>query len=129
MLTTFLSTEQHKDYITLQFGIHNVAGEELVISYGSQPYDFIVTNEVGKEVYRWSLNKFFTAEVVERTLNKDEKMSYEERWSFLDHEDKPVPRGKYKIEVVFLIHLPELIEPQSPQYLSISSEISTNIDK
>lgn len=123
MLTTFLSTEQHSECVILQFGIQNVSGEDLVISYGSQPYDFIVTNEDGREVYRWSLNKLFTAEVFERTLNRDEKLSFQEQWNYQDNEDKPVPRGRYKIEVLFLIHLPELSEPQSFQHLTISTDI------
>ncbi|WP_289355922.1 BsuPI-related putative proteinase inhibitor [Paenibacillus sp. S-12] len=123
MITTFLSTEQHNDYVTLQFGIQNVSGADLVISYGSQPYDFIVTNEDGKEVYRWSLNKLFTAEVVERTLKRDEKIIFQERWNFQDNEGKPLSKGRYKVEVIFLIHLPELSEPQSFQHLSISTDI------
>ncbi|EJW17864.1 BsuPI-related putative proteinase inhibitor [Paenibacillus alvei] len=123
MITTFLSTEQHNDYVTLHFGIQNVSGADLVISYGSQPYDFIVTNEDGKEVYRWSLNKLFTAEVVERTLKRDEKIIFQERWNFQDNEGKPLPKGRYKVEVIFLIHLPELSEPQSFQHLSISTDI------
>lgn len=123
MITIFLSTEQHNDSVTLQFGIQNVSGADLVISYGSQPYDFIVKNEDGKEVYRWSLNKLFTAEVFERTLKRDEKISFQERWNFQDNEGKPLPRGRYKIEVIFLIHLPELSDPQSTQHLSNSTDI------
>ena len=48
--------------------LHNRDGREIVLRFPSgQEFDFIIRNEAGQVVYRWSEDKFFTqAEVTRR---------------------------------------------------------------
>jgi len=98
LFTSSLETAEADGKIALRFTLKNVSGKDLRVHHGSgQKYDFIVRNERGEEVYRWSYNKAFTTALIEFTFGKDRELSFTEEWDLLDVEGNPVPPGKYEI--------------------------------
>jgi hypothetical protein len=83
---------------------------ELIFS-SSQRYDFVVEKE-GKEIWRWSKDKFFAMVLGEFTLQPDQSLVYEDTWAQEDNAGKLVPPGKYEI-IGILTTAPESITSYS----------------
>jgi hypothetical protein len=62
-----------------------------------QPYEIVIRDELGDEVYRWSDGKDFDVEPTEIDLVAD-WLSYIERIPLSDVEGGPLPPGAYRIE-------------------------------
>lgn len=46
-----------------------------------QTHDFVVLDESGREVWRWSTDRIFTQALQTRSLGAGESATYEERWA------------------------------------------------
>lgn len=71
----------------------NVKGDPLEITFSSgQEFDFLIRNERGREVYRWSLGRVFTQAL------KTIRVSGEKNWVVDVKLDNPLPAGQYVAE-------------------------------
>ncbi len=53
-------------------------------------HDFVVLNEAGREVWRWSTGRLFTQSMRNRLLDAHDSVVYDERWS-------PPSPGRYTL--------------------------------
>jgi hypothetical protein len=122
LFETTMETVNADGKIGINFGLKNISGKNLKITHGSgRRYDIWVYNEQNEEVYRWSLNKAFTLALIERELKKSGEITFNEEWNLLDNEGKPVPAGKYTLEVKVMIGLES--ETINPDELTAKSTI------
>jgi hypothetical protein len=107
LFETSLETVKADDKISINFALKNISGKDLIISYGSgQQYDIIlVYNEQNEEVYKWSLNKAFTEDLIVRELDKSGQLTFNKEWNLNDNTDNPIPTGEYTIAVKIMIGL------------------------
>lgn len=67
--------------VTLALHVTNNTDKRIELNFPSgQTHDFVVTNESGREVWRWSAEQMFTQALQNRNLGARETMSYSERW-------------------------------------------------
>ena len=76
--------------VSLTFTIANTTQSPVKVSFSSgQKYEFAVIDSTsGKEVWRWSNGKGFTASFVEQTVPANSAISFTEKWT-------PPSRGRY----------------------------------
>jgi hypothetical protein len=70
-----------KEGVALVFHVTNSGPKaiELIFPNG-QTHDFVVTDSVGREVWRWSSDRMFTQALRNSVLDAGETQSYEGRW-------------------------------------------------
>ncbi len=67
--------------VTFALHVTNNTDKRIELNFPSgQTHDFVVTNENGREVWRWSAEQMFTQALQNRMLGARETMSYSERW-------------------------------------------------
>jgi uncharacterized protein YndB with AHSA1/START domain len=72
----------------IDFSLHltNSSGKKLELRFPSgQTHDFVVLDSVGREVWRWSAGRMFTQSLQTRTVDRDETISYSDRWASSAH--------------------------------------------
>jgi hypothetical protein len=90
---------QRPDTLKVKMKIENETSETVTFTHSSsQEYDFIIRDESGTEVYRWSSDKAFLTVIVKRTLGPGESLVYEEAIELRDNDKKPIEPGNYTIE-------------------------------
>jgi len=73
-------TVAHND-VHLAFDVKNVGGKHAELTFPSgQAYDFVVVNDAGKEVWRWSGGRMFTSGVQNKQLGVGDVMQVSESW-------------------------------------------------
>ncbi len=77
----------------------------------SQRYDFLVSQEDGRLVWRWSHDKLFAQVLGALTLAPGEERAFRERWDQRDEQGRPVPAGRYWVEGLFPPQRPVLPIP------------------
>lgn len=78
--------------------VENLSGAPQAISQPtSQSHDFVVTKD-GREVWRWSADKFFLQTVTERVFPPGQTTAFEGEWDRTDLAGKKVPAGTYQVE-------------------------------
>lgn len=100
LFQTKLTIKQERDKATLHFSLMNQSEQDQNLTFGSgQQFEITAVSEEGVEVYRWSHGKMFTMALIEKVMNKGDKLEFEEIWEMVDNEGKPVPDGTYTIKV------------------------------
>jgi|GEM_PF-1601473 len=87
--------------VSLKLKVTNASDRVLELWTLAPPWDFIVTTQGGREVWRWARGKAFPATLFPLTLHPAEVKVYEVSWDQLDNEGYPVPSGIYWIRGVF----------------------------
>lgn len=77
---------------------HYTEPKQLMFGSG-QMFEVSVTDEKGKEVYRFSDGKFFTLALVSKTINPGEALKWQDKWDMTDKDGKKLTSGKYKAEI------------------------------
>lgn len=78
----------------VRFALHviNRADKKVELLFPSgQTHDFVVRDEAGREVWRWSEGRMYTQAVQSRLLDGEESATYEETWSPGAH------RGRFSV--------------------------------
>ena len=78
--------------------------ETLRFSSGQQ-YDFTVM-QAGKEVWRWSADRFFIQALTQVTLAPGGKRSFAEFWPQKDNQGRQVKPGEYQVQAVMTVSGP-----------------------
>lgn len=66
----------------------------------SQTYDIVITNEAGKEVWRWSREHFFTQVVRSDSIRPKGRWQFQETWNRRDNDGNPLEPGRYRISAI-----------------------------
>lgn len=78
--------------------VENLSGVPQTVSQPtSQSHDFVVTRD-GREVWRWSADKFFLQTVTERVFPPGQTTAFEGEWERTDQTGKRAPTGTYQVE-------------------------------
>ena len=84
--------------ITITLSLTNCAENDVNLFYSdSQRYEFIVKDEGGEEVWRWSEGKEFAQEPGEESVKSGEVLALTEIWDQRDQDGQLVPLGLYQI--------------------------------
>lgn len=62
-----------------------------------QQYDFVVSDDQQRELWRWSHGKAFTQAIQEATFESGETVTYTETWTQTTNEDDQIAPGRYDI--------------------------------
>jgi hypothetical protein len=100
---------QHPDTLMVRLKIENDTNETVTFMHtNSQQYDFIIRDDLGTEVYRWSYGKGFLTVITTRILAPGESLVYEEAIELIDNDKNPLQPGNYTIEGVHTTSTEEL---------------------
>ena len=78
--------------------IENVSAETQRLSFRSgQRYDFVVEDSSGRQVWRWSADKFFILVLGEEAIAPGQRLVYREEWDQRDESGDPLPGGTYAV--------------------------------
>lgn len=92
---------QHPDTLKIRLKIENETNEAVSFKHSSsQKYDFIIRDDSGTEVYRWSNDKRFAAVITSISLDLGKSLIYEEAIELRDNDNNPLKPGNYTIEGV-----------------------------
>jgi len=72
----------------------------------SQRYDFVVKDDAGNEVWRWSADQLFAQVLAEETLAPGGTLTFGETWDQRDNSGAQVAPGPYVIEGVIVRSCP-----------------------
>lgn len=93
-----LQVEERGEEIILNYTVENRGDHDLHLIFPSgQEFDYLIYNENGELVYRWSDGKMFIMAIHETILPAGEKIEIREAWDGRDKNGDPVPPGKYRV--------------------------------
>ena len=93
-----LSKSEIDNGLKLHFEMQNKTSEDLDLMFSSgKKYDYFIYDENNLLVYKWSNDKLFTMALVFKTLPKEEFLSFDEIWNYVDNDGNPVEVGEYHI--------------------------------
>jgi hypothetical protein len=103
---------QYPDTLKVRLEIKNDTNETISFPYCcGQEYDFIIRDDSGEEVYRWSIGKGFTDGFTDfpttKTLDPGESLLYEEAIELRGNDKNPIQPGSYTIEGLHTTALPQ----------------------
>lgn len=76
----------------------------LELKFGSgQQFELTITDENGKEVYRYSDGKFFTMALIMKEINAGEAIKWQDEWNLTNKEGEKLTSGKYRAEIRVLL--------------------------
>ena len=92
-----------KDSVTLNFELmsHYTEPKELVFSSGQQ-FEATITDESGKEVYKYSDGRDFTMALIYKTIQPGESLKWQDEWDMTNKEGKKLGSGNYKAAIKIL---------------------------
>ncbi len=89
--------------VAMTLRVTNTSGKTQELTFASsKTHDFIIKDDSGSVVWRWSTGRAFAQAFVERRLDSDEKMVSSASWNQMTDKNKPVGPGTYSVEAEFL---------------------------
>lgn len=82
----------------------------------SQTFDIVITNEAGKEVWRWSKERFFGQVVRSDSIRPKGRWQFQEAWNRRDYDGNLLEPGRYRITAT-ITSLPAVSAP--PVFLDL----------
>jgi hypothetical protein len=74
------------------------------IKFGSgQQFELTITDDSGKEVYKYSDGKFFTMALIMKEINAGEAIKWQDEWNMTNKDGEKLTSGKYRAEVKVLL--------------------------
>ncbi|KNY25836.1 BsuPI-related putative proteinase inhibitor [Pseudobacteroides cellulosolvens] len=109
---------------------HYTEPQKLMFGSG-QMFEVSVTDEKGKEVYRFSDGKFFTLALVSKTINPGEALKWQNKWDMTDKDGKKLTSGKYRAEIIVMASPEENGETIDKNHLTtvIEFELTDDVNK
>lgn len=79
------------------FTVRNATSSPISFTFSSsQQYDFLIQDDTGRELWKWSDGRFFAMLIVEKELGQ-EPWVYQERIPAVDREGRSLPDGHYTL--------------------------------
>lgn len=74
------------------------------LKFGSgQQFEVTITDENGREVYRYSDGKFFTMALMMKEINAGETIKWQDEWNLTNKEGEKLTSGRYRAEIKVLL--------------------------
>lgn len=83
---------------------HYSQSKELQFSSGQQ-FEVTITDEGGKEVYKFSDGKFFTQALIFKNIEPGESIKWRDSWSMTNKEGEKLTSGEFRAEINILASL------------------------
>jgi hypothetical protein len=84
--------------VRMALTVANASDRLLPFRFNSgQSFDFVVSDASGREIWRWSLGRHFTAVIRSEALRADETWRFEEVWDRKDRDGKTADPGEYTL--------------------------------
>ena len=79
------------------FTVRNATSSPIPFTFSnSQQYDFLIQDDSGQELWKWSDGRFFAMMIVEKELGQ-QAWVYRERIPAVDREGYSLPKGQYTL--------------------------------
>ena len=79
------------------FSIKNLTSSPIPFTFSnSQQYEFLIQDESGQELWKWSDGRFFAMLIVAKELGQNPWV-YRERIPAVNQEGRPLPEGQYTL--------------------------------
>nr|WP_202710405.1 BsuPI-related putative proteinase inhibitor [Sporosalibacterium faouarense] len=86
--------------VIFDFELMNHYTDAIQLEFGSgQQYEIIITDEAGKEVYKYSEGKFFTMALVYKSISPGESLKWQDSWDMTNKKGEKLTTGKYKAKI------------------------------
>lgn len=90
--------------VIFDFELTNHYPETKQLKLGSgQQFEVVITDEAGKEVYRYSDGKLFTLALLLKNLNPGESLKWQDEWDMTNKDGEKLTTGKYKAQITILV--------------------------
>lgn len=87
--------DANSDDVRFSLAVQNGTAKQVELSFpNGRTHDFVVLDEAGREVWRWSASRMFTQTVQNRLLDARDSVVYDERWH------PPEGGGKFTVVAV-----------------------------
>jgi hypothetical protein len=117
------SCKVENEKVLLNFELMSHYPEQRVLKFGSgQQFEVAITDEEGKEVYRYSDDKCFTMALIYKNIAPGESIKWQDEWDMTNKEGERLASGKYKAQIDILV-----IAEDSDEKVE-KSQLSTVID-
>jgi len=112
-----------EDKVVFDFELmsHYTEPRDITFSSGQQ-FELTITDESGKEVYRYSDGKFFTMALIIKTINPGESLKWQDEWDMTDKDGNRLTSGNYKAVITILAY------PDEGREKLDESQFTTTID-
>jgi len=91
------------DKVVFNFELLSHYTEPKTLMFGSgQQFEITISDEEGKEVYRYSDDKFFTMALVYKDIAPGESLKWHDEWNMTNKEGEKLTSGKYKAQINIL---------------------------
>ena len=90
-----LNVDATAQAVHFTLAVQNGTNKQVELDFpNGRTHDFVVLDEAGREVWRWSASRMFTQAVQNRLLDSRDSVVYEERWN------APTGSGKFTVVAV-----------------------------
>ncbi len=87
--------------LSIALSVINVSERQVERTYYSgQRYDFIVLDDTGNVVWRWSRDMAFTQAIIEVAFEPGQKVTYSEVWNQKTDSGEQVEPGTYELQAL-----------------------------
>lgn len=93
--------KEEKVVFDFEFMSHYTEEKEIQFNSGQQ-FEIIITDDQGKEVYRFSQGKGFTSALVYKSIIPGESLKWQDEWDMTDKEGEKLETGKYQARIKVL---------------------------
>lgn len=102
-LETSVNLQMKEDKIVLDFALTNHSDQTSKLQFSSgQQFEVVITDEKGKEVYRFSEGKLFTEALIYKDLKASQSIKWQDMWDMIDKDGEKLTSGKYTAEISVL---------------------------
>ncbi|MEP6781692.1 MAG: BsuPI-related putative proteinase inhibitor [Gemmatimonadaceae bacterium] len=92
-----LNVDASDNEVHFSLAVQNATNKQVELAFpDGRTHDFVVLDESGKEVWRWSEKRMFTQSVQNRLVDSRDSVVYDERWK--------APKGAGKFTVVAVLN-------------------------
>lgn len=93
-----ISIQPEENHFTIQFYLKNKSNQPIKLEFPtSQNFEWVVKNEIGREVYRYSIGKAFLQAIQEKKIKPKETLKWEDQWDY-QINGKLLEKGIYTVE-------------------------------
>jgi len=108
--------------VPLKLKVKNKSDSTVTLALGGNlPYDFVVTDSGGKEVWWWLEGKVIEAFLAHRPLNPGEELEFVGEWNQLDRYGKRVLTGIYFVRGLLVTEPPQKLETEPKRLIILPS--------
>ncbi|MDF2822213.1 MAG: hypothetical protein K0R15_2661 [Clostridiales bacterium] len=95
--------EVKEDKVIFDFELMSHYTKPVTLTFGSgQSFELVITDALGKEVYRFADGKAFIQMIREQIINPGEELKFQDVWDMTNKEGVKLTSGKFKAQIKIL---------------------------